>query len=95
MLPLGFLIVFNTVADWFCCNFVFCMISQGGFEFYDPHVPVHVPQYSEKEIHSCINYYIENKWIQNPHGMTDAGKQELIFMSCKNPFELHRITRAW
>ena len=72
-----------------------CMISQDGFEFYDPHNPVHVPQYSDKEVHSCINYYIENKWIQNPHGKTDAGKQELIFMSCKNPFELHKVTRAW
>ena len=88
-------IVFNIFTGWFYHNFVFCMISQGGFEFYDPHIPIHVPHYSDKEIHSCLNYYIENQWIQNPHGKTDAGKQELIFMSCKNPFELLKVTRTW
>ena len=34
----------------------------------DPFVPVFVPQYSNKEVYSCIEYYIERMWIQRPKG---------------------------
>ena len=49
-----------------------------GFEFMDPFVPVFVDKYNEKEMESCIEYYIHKKWIQNeagtePHPYTAQG----------------------
>ena len=69
--------------------------SLQGYEHFDPHIPIHVPHYSDKETHSAINYYIENKWIQNPLGHTNAAKKELMFLSSKNPLALYKATRAW
>ena len=40
-----------------------------GFEFMDPFVPVFVDNYNEKEMESCIEYYIHKKWIQNEAGI--------------------------
>ena len=73
-----------------------CVFSlQGGFEHFDPHIPIHVQEYSDKEANSCLDYYIDNQWIQNPAGHTEAGKKEMIFLSCKNPLALYETTRAW
>ncbi|GFR59851.1 28S ribosomal protein S29, mitochondrial [Elysia marginata] len=67
------------------------LLGQEGFEALDPFVPIHVPEYTEKEALSNINYFIDRNWIQNEHGRTDEGKKELIFVSNKNPFNLAKI----
>ncbi|GFO35809.1 28S ribosomal protein s29, mitochondrial [Plakobranchus ocellatus] len=67
------------------------LLGQEGFEALDPFVPIFVPEYSEKEALSNINYFIDRNWIQNHYGKTDDGKRELMFVSNKNPFNLARI----
>ncbi|KAH8041079.1 hypothetical protein HPB51_013739 [Rhipicephalus microplus] len=64
-----------------------------GFEFFEPFIPVHVPKYSEKEIDSCLDYYLDRGYIQNPNGWTDEGKAELKFLSGYNPRELCKVCR--
>ncbi|CAN8005531.1 unnamed protein product, partial [Ixodes hexagonus] len=44
------------------------LLGLKGFEFFEPFVPVHVPGYSEKEIESCLDYYIDRRYIQNRRG---------------------------
>ncbi|KAK2184153.1 hypothetical protein NP493_280g01000 [Ridgeia piscesae] len=42
------------------------VLGKEGFEWLDPHIPIYVPNYSEKEALSCLQYYIDRKWLQNP-----------------------------
>lgn len=64
------------------------LLRKEGFEHLDPFVPIHVPEYSEKEIHSCLDYYADRRWIQNERGLTEEGRKELIFLSAYNPRRL-------
>ncbi|GLH12111.1 28S ribosomal protein S29, mitochondrial [Gryllus bimaculatus] len=61
------------------------------FELLDPFIPVHVPCYSEKEFHSCMDYYMERSWIQNENGNTEEGRSELMYLSTMNPYQLMKI----
>jgi len=71
------------------------LLGKEGFDFFDPHIPIHVPHYSSKETNSHLDYYTENGWIQSPAGLTDAGRKEITFLSCNNPFELYHVTQGW
>ncbi|KAK7486797.1 hypothetical protein BaRGS_00021944 [Batillaria attramentaria] len=70
------------------------LLGKEGFEWLDPFVPVHVPDYTEKEAYSCIEYYLDRNWIQHEAAQTEEGKKELIFLSNKNPFQLMRVCAA-
>ncbi|XP_053405783.1 28S ribosomal protein S29, mitochondrial-like [Mercenaria mercenaria] len=71
------------------------LLKKQGFEFMDPFIPVLVPEYSSKEAHNCIDYYIERKWIIKPRALTEEGKKELMMLSNKNPFKLMEISTWW
>ncbi|KAI0229527.1 28S ribosomal protein S29, mitochondrial [Lamellibrachia satsuma] len=70
------------------------VLGKEGFEWLDPHIPIYVPNYSEKEALSCLQYYIDRRWLQNPKALTEEGKEELLLLSSLNPFELYRVTAA-
>ncbi|XP_050070292.1 28S ribosomal protein S29, mitochondrial [Anopheles maculipalpis] len=62
--------------------------SRECFEHLDPFVPVHVVGYDEAEYYSCIQYYLDRKWIQT----TEAGfDDELKMLSCQNPYQLMQL----
>jgi len=65
------------------------------FQTVDPFIPVHVPEYSDHEAVSCIEYYRDRKFIQNDVAGTEAGRKELIALSCHNPQELYRVAICW
>ncbi|KAK3098248.1 hypothetical protein FSP39_017605 [Pinctada imbricata] len=67
------------------------LLGKEGFELLDPFIPVLVPNYSDKEIFSALNYYEEQLWIQNPEAKTDKGRQEIVFLSGHNPKYLMKI----
>lgn len=71
------------------------LLGKEGWETLDPMVPIHIDNYTEKEVHSCLEYYLDRQWIQNTAGATEDGKKELIFLSGKNPLELYEVTRGW
>lgn len=48
-------------------NFVFFLYLQG-FEELEPFIPIEVVNYSDDEIHSCYDYYVDRLWIQNEMG---------------------------
>jgi len=62
-------------------------LTKEGFDCLDPHIPVHVPCYSDQEMLSQLAYYIDNKWISGK-SLTQAGEAELIQLSANNPQEL-------
>ncbi|KAH8402367.1 hypothetical protein KR009_011575 [Drosophila setifemur] len=67
------------------------LLGKEGFEHLDPFVPIHVENYSDKEFHSYINYYLDRHWIsKTPKDF----EEQLKFMSNKNPYELMQLVRA-
>lgn len=72
-----------------------CLLGKEGFAEMDPFLPILVPEYSNKEAYSCLEYYIERMWIQRPKAWTDEGKQELLALSNQNPAELMKISAHW
>ncbi|XP_073835412.1 mitochondrial ribosomal protein S29 [Musca autumnalis] len=67
------------------------LLGTQGFEHLDPFVPVHVDNYTDKEFHSCIQYYVDRHWIQKtPQGF----EEQLKYLSNKNPYGLMRLTRS-
>lgn len=71
------------------------LLKKQGFEFMDPFIPILVPNYSIKEAHNCIDYFIERKWIIKPRGLTEEGKKELMMISNRNPYQLMAVTAHW
>lgn len=64
------------------------LLGRAGFELLDPFVPVRVDDYTEKEYYSCIEYYLNRRWIQN---RKDGFDEELKYLSAKNPFKLMQL----
>nr|UUA79759.1 28S ribosomal protein S29 [Octopus vulgaris] len=67
------------------------LLQKEAFELLEPFIPVYVPEYNDKEILSCLDYYIDQLWLQNPKAKTEEGKKELIFLSNHNPMQLCKI----
>lgn len=64
------------------------LLYRNGFEHLDPFVPVRVDGYDDTEYHSCIQYYLDRKWIQ----VTEPGFDvELKQLSCQNPYQLMQL----
>ncbi|XP_078474982.1 small ribosomal subunit protein mS29 [Lampetra planeri] len=68
------------------------LLGKDGFDLLDPFVPVQVNDYSELEFESCYQYYLERKWLQHEKSRTEEGRQELIFLSNRNPSLFERIS---
>jgi len=50
-----------------------------------------VDNYTDKEFHSYISYYLDRHWInKTPQGF----EEQLKFMSNKNPYALMQLVRA-
>lgn len=71
------------------------LLGKEGFEEMDPFLPVLVPEYSNKEVYSCLEYYINRMWIGKGEGVTQQERQELIALSNKNPGNLMRLSAQW
>ncbi|KAI5758366.1 DAP3 [Gulo gulo luscus] len=67
------------------------LLGKEGFDALDPFVPILVSNYSPKEFESCIQYYLENRWLQHEKAHTQEGKKELLFLSNANPGQLERL----
>nr|CAG4634778.1 EOG090X05V1 [Alona affinis] len=78
-----------TLRKMYQFNYRFVFIF--GFEHIDPFIPIEVKNYSEKEMHSQIDYYAERKWLQQPKAVTERGRAELSFSSGNNPYTLMKL----
>ncbi|XP_077012528.1 small ribosomal subunit protein mS29 isoform X1 [Tamandua tetradactyla] len=67
------------------------LLGKEGFDTLDPFIPILVSNYNPKEFESCIQYYLENNWLQHEKSQTEEGKKELLFLSNANPGQLERI----
>ncbi|KAG8232062.1 hypothetical protein J437_LFUL012013 [Ladona fulva] len=72
-------------------NFPMYQLGRNGFEHLDPFVPVQIEEYNHQEINSCIEYYLDRRWLQSPKAKTDEGRKELAFLSGRNPFQLMKV----
>ena len=71
------------------------LLEKEGFETLDPYVPIHVVNYSDKEVYSCIEYFVDRKWIQNAHAQTEDGMKELQALTSSNPLQMYLVTINW
>ncbi|XP_064416657.1 28S ribosomal protein S29, mitochondrial [Latimeria chalumnae] len=67
------------------------LLGKEGFDALDPFIPIQISNYTEKEFESCYQYYIDRKWLQHQEARTESGKQELLFLSKSNPWQLERL----
>ncbi|XP_073744644.1 small ribosomal subunit protein mS29 isoform X1 [Callorhinus ursinus] len=67
------------------------LLGKEGFDALDPFIPILVSNYSPEEFESCIQYYLENSWLQHEKAQTEEGKKELLFLSNANPGQLERL----
>ncbi|KAM5256618.1 small ribosomal subunit protein mS29 [Ctenodactylus gundi] len=67
------------------------LLGQEGFDALDPFLPILVSNYNPKEFESCVQYYLENSWLQHEKAPTEEGKKELLFLSNANPGQLERL----
>lgn len=66
-------------------------LGKEGFEHLDPFVPICVRGYNDKELESCLDYYIDRRWLQNEKSCTEEGRKELKFLCGMNPYRLMHI----
>lgn len=71
------------------------LLGKDGFELLDPFIPINVMEYNDREMYSCIEYYIDRKWMQNPRAETEEGRNELVALSNRNPLELYKLAVHW
>jgi small subunit ribosomal protein S29 len=67
------------------------LLGKEGFEHLDPFVPIKIENYNEKEFETCINYYVNRRWIQNVEPGFD---KELKFLSDCNPYRLMDVCKS-
>lgn len=67
------------------------LLGKEGFEELEPFIPIEVVNYSDDEIHSCFDYYVDRLWIQNEMAKTREGKNQLIALSNNNPAEFSKV----
>ncbi|XP_054419151.1 small ribosomal subunit protein mS29 isoform X2 [Pteronotus mesoamericanus] len=67
------------------------LLGKEGFDALDPFIPILVSNYNPTEFESCIQYYLENNWLQHEKAHTEEGKKELLFLSNGNPGQLERL----
>ncbi|XP_075764080.1 small ribosomal subunit protein mS29 [Pelodiscus sinensis] len=70
------------------------LLGKEGFDTLDPFVPIQVPNYSQREFESCYQYYLDRKWLQHEKVCTEEGREELLFLSNSNPWQLERISAS-
>ncbi|XP_065207662.1 small ribosomal subunit protein mS29 [Planococcus citri] len=61
----------------------FFLLQRKGFEDLDPFIPVQVPELSEMEFHSMLDYYEDRRWLQKP-----GGRDEIEFISSRIPNDI-------
>ncbi|KDR19525.1 28S ribosomal protein S29, mitochondrial [Zootermopsis nevadensis] len=66
-------------------------LGKEGFEHLDPFVPISVREYSEKELESCLDYYVDRRWLQNEKSFTEEGRKELKYLCGMNPRRLMHV----
>lgn len=62
----------------------FSLLGQVGWEIMDPFIPIEVLPYSETEMDTMIDYYMEKRYIMQECG-THSGRQEIHFLTGRNP----------
>lgn len=71
-------------------HLVYEVIGHEGFDMLDPHIPVEVPNYSDKEVLAQLAYYEDRKWLLDK-ATTSDGRLEIMQMSCNNPLDLQLV----
>ena len=71
-------------------NHPYDMIGRECFDLLDPHIPIEVQSFRNKEVLHMLAYFRDRKWI-GERCLTKNGEDELIQLSCNNPRELVQL----
>nr|XP_009859583.1 28S ribosomal protein S29, mitochondrial-like [Ciona intestinalis] len=63
------------------------ILGQEGFDILDPHIPIHVPHYTDKEAISHLAYYQDRKWLVG-RSTTEAGEAEILQICGNSPTDI-------
>uniref|UniRef100_A0A8C8RKB6 Small ribosomal subunit protein mS29 n=1 Tax=Pelusios castaneus TaxID=367368 RepID=A0A8C8RKB6_9SAUR len=70
------------------------LLEKEGFDTLDPFIPIQVSNYNQREFESCYQYYLDCKWLQHEKACTEEGRNELLFLSNSNPWQLERLAAS-
>ncbi|KAK2155125.1 hypothetical protein LSH36_248g02005 [Paralvinella palmiformis] len=71
------------------------LLTKEAIDMLEPHIPIHIQNYSDKEAQSCLEYFIDRKWIMKQEGLTMEGQREILFLSSQNPLEMYNVCSRW
>jgi small subunit ribosomal protein S29 len=71
------------------------LLTDKGFELFDPFIPIKTENYTDKEIYSHLEYFIDRRWIQHERANSPQGKLELVHLSGKNPGSFTSFASFW
>jgi len=72
----------------------FALLGEEGWRTMDPFLPIEVLPYSEAELDSAIDYYIERGWI-GAHSAAPAARQEIHFLTGRVPGDFFRFSSVF
>ena len=78
----------------FSSHLPFALLGEEGWRLMDPFVPVEVENFSEAEMDAMIDYYIERGWLGSNCG-TKAGRQEIHFLTGRNPGDFFKFSASF
>ncbi|GIX92500.1 28S ribosomal protein S29, mitochondrial [Caerostris extrusa] len=67
------------------------LLGKEGFECMDPFIPIQIENYTDKEMHSVLEYYIDRLWIQSEQGRSEEGRDQIKFLSGSNPLQVMKL----
>lgn len=73
----------STIKKYVGSHMPFFLLRRQGFEELDPFIPVYVPELSELEYHSLLDYYEDRRWLQKP-----GAREEIAFLTSRNANEI-------
>lgn len=67
------------------------LLTDRGWEDFDPFIPIKVENYSDMEADSCLDYYTDKMLLQRPQSKTPEGREEIKAINARNPFEMYKF----
>jgi len=72
----------------------FNLLGEEGWRIFDPFVPIECENFTEYEMDAMISYYIERGWVR-PEAGSRAGRQEIHFLTGRNPGDLFEFSSTF
>ena len=75
-------------------NYPFALLGEEGWAFLEPFLPIEITPYSKSELDTMIDFYADKHYI-NEVALTPAGRNEIHFLTGRNPNDFMEFSSWW